>query len=206
LIDAEDWSPDDRPRAAAYFCGTLAAPPPGDGPSDPGFAQRPRDAVRARAVRFLSEDVDRLLPGARRDGAFRWDLLCGSGGTTGPAAFDIQYWVANVDTSDRYVQSLTGTDGYRLRPDESGYANLYLARDWTDCGLNADASERPSCPGSRAPTPCPDAHADIGSPATTGCDDAPRASDLVQVPGDRSYAASESRTSRCHPRTSASAT
>jgi hypothetical protein len=106
LIDADDWPPDDRPRAVAYFCGTLAAPPPGDGPSDPGFAQRPRDAVRARAVRFLSEDVDRLLPGACRDGAFRWDLLCGSDGTTGPAALDIQYWVANVDTSDRYVQSL----------------------------------------------------------------------------------------------------
>ena len=49
--------------------------------------------------------------------------------------------MANVDPSDRYVQSLAGTDRYRLRPDESGYDGLYLAGDWTDCGLNAGCIE-----------------------------------------------------------------
>ena len=57
------------------------------------------------------------------------------------ADLDAQYWRANVDPSDRYVQSLPGTDRYRLRPDESGFENLVLAGDWTDCGLNAGCIE-----------------------------------------------------------------
>jgi uncharacterized protein with NAD-binding domain and iron-sulfur cluster len=47
----------------------------------------------------------------------------------------------NIDPSDRYVQSLPGSDQYRLRPDESGYDNLVLAGDWTDCGMNAGCIE-----------------------------------------------------------------
>ena len=39
------------------------------------------------------------------------------------------------------MQSLPGTDQHRLRPDDSGYANLMLAGDWTDCGLNAGCLE-----------------------------------------------------------------
>jgi uncharacterized protein with NAD-binding domain and iron-sulfur cluster len=39
------------------------------------------------------------------------------------------------------VQATPGTDRYRLRPDRSGFANLALAGDWTDCGLNAGCIE-----------------------------------------------------------------
>jgi uncharacterized protein with NAD-binding domain and iron-sulfur cluster len=34
-----------------------------------------------------------------------------------------------------------GSDRYRLRSDESGFDNLYLAGDWTDNGLNAGCIE-----------------------------------------------------------------
>jgi uncharacterized protein with NAD-binding domain and iron-sulfur cluster len=133
-IDAEDWPAGDRPGTVAYFCGTL----------DTRNDRDDRDhhaQVRANAVRFLSRELGHLLPGAAPGGAFRWDLLCGGDGRTGPAAIDSQYWRANVDPSDRYVQSVAGTDRFRLRPDESGYDNLYLAGDWTDCGLNAGCIE-----------------------------------------------------------------
>jgi hypothetical protein len=33
------------------------------------------------------------------------------------------------------------SDRYRLRPDESGCDNLFLAGDWTDCGFNAGCIE-----------------------------------------------------------------
>ena len=84
-----------------------------------------------------------LWPGAVDDGGrFRWDLLhTGPGGPTGPDRFEHQYWRANTDPSDRYVQSLPGSDRHRIRPGESGYANLVLAGDWTDCGLNAGCVE-----------------------------------------------------------------
>ena len=33
------------------------------------------------------------------------------------------------------------SSGYRLRPDASGYDNLFLAGDWTECTLNAGCVE-----------------------------------------------------------------
>jgi len=143
LIDAEDWPDDDRPATIAYFCGVLAAPrPPVDSDADGvGRRDRYRDQVREGAVAFLDRNLRHLLPGAVNDHGFRWDLLCGRDGRSGPAAFDSQFWTANVDPSDRYVQSLPGTGRYRLRSDESGYDNLFLAGDWTDSGLNAGCIE-----------------------------------------------------------------
>lgn len=143
LIDAEDWPEDDRPAAIAYFCGALAASwPPASGEAV-GLAYRHHhaDRVRAHALDFLERDLRHLLPGAGGDEGFHWDLLCGRDGRTGPGAFDSQFWTANVDPSDRYVQSLPGTGRYRLRSDESGYDNLFLAGDWTDSGLNAGCIE-----------------------------------------------------------------
>jgi uncharacterized protein with NAD-binding domain and iron-sulfur cluster len=46
-----------------------------------------------------------------------------------------------VDPSDQYVQSLPGTGARRLRADESGYDNLFLAGDWINSGLNAGCIE-----------------------------------------------------------------
>ena len=56
----------------------------------------------------------------------------------------------NVDPSDRYVQSVPGTERYRLRPDESGYDNLILAGDWTDSGMNAGCIEAATMSGLEA--------------------------------------------------------
>ncbi len=57
---------------------------------------------------------------------------------------------ANVDPSDRYVQSLPATGAHRLRADESGFANLFLAGDWINCGLNAGCIEAAVMAGTEA--------------------------------------------------------
>ena len=89
-------------------------------------------------------------------------LTAGFGGTcsarTGPVqrpppvrrASDSQYWRANVDPSDRYVQSLPGSGQYRLRADASGFDNLFLAGDWIDSGLNAGCIEAATLGGLQA--------------------------------------------------------
>jgi uncharacterized protein with NAD-binding domain and iron-sulfur cluster len=140
VIEAEDWPEDDRPRTIAYFCSTLAAPwPTGKGAA--AYARRHHARVRKHVRQFVAQELGHLLPGAVDERGFRWDLLCGAPPDAGPDALDTQFWRANVDPSDRYVQSLAGTDRFRLRPDESGYTNLFLAGDWTDCGLNAGCIE-----------------------------------------------------------------
>jgi uncharacterized protein with NAD-binding domain and iron-sulfur cluster len=145
LIDVEDWPTDDAPGTIAYFCSVLDAPwPPTD--DAPAYEREQQARVRAHAVRFLREHIGHLLPGTVDGDGFRWELLCGAE-AQGEGAFDSQFWRANVDPSDRYVQSLPGSDRYRLRPDESGYDNLFLAGDWTDCGLNAGCIEAATMSG-----------------------------------------------------------
>jgi uncharacterized protein with NAD-binding domain and iron-sulfur cluster len=140
LLPLEDWHEADQPRTIAYFCGVLETPSALDGTPDPARENR---AVRARARTFLDRDVATLWPAAVDDGGFRWPLLCDGtqSATNGPEQLDTQYWRANIDPSDCYVQSLPGTDQYRLRPGRTGFTNLVVAGDWTDSGLNAGCVE-----------------------------------------------------------------
>jgi uncharacterized protein with NAD-binding domain and iron-sulfur cluster len=137
LIEFEDWPDDNRPGAVAYFCGALPTPA-AIGPDTPS---RQHQAVRRNAMGFLEDQIGDLLPGTVDGDRFRWELLCANDDQVGPSRFDAQYWTANIDPSDRYVQSLPGTDRFRLRADESGFDNLFLAGDWTDSGLNAGCIE-----------------------------------------------------------------
>jgi hypothetical protein len=100
-----------------------------------------RSQVRANAIELVERGLAHLLPGTSDRGSFRWDLLCGRDGHAGVSAIDTQLYLANIDPSDRYVQCAPGSDAYRLRADESGYDNLFLAGDWTDNGLNAGCIE-----------------------------------------------------------------
>ncbi len=125
---AEEWPDDDPARTVAYFCGSLGAPWPIN--EDPtSYVHRYEEQVRAEAVKFMNRGIGLWFPKAVSEAGFAWDLLCG------------QHVSANIDPSDRYVQSVPGSDRYRLRPDESGYDNLVLAGDWTDCGMNAGCIE-----------------------------------------------------------------
>ncbi len=138
LIDVERWPARDRPGTIAYFCGAL-----------PELAD-PRAHVRVNAIELVERHLGHLLPGTSAAGGFRWELLCGRNGQHGSDAIDSQLYVANVDPSDRYVMCAPGSDAYRLRADESGYDNLFLAGDWTDHGLNAGCIEGAVLSGLRA--------------------------------------------------------
>ncbi|MDQ3781363.1 MAG: FAD-dependent oxidoreductase, partial [Actinomycetota bacterium] len=137
LLSRESWDGLHPPRAVAYFCGSLADEAAAAGPAAADAA------VRAAAIGFLDRHIGDLWADAvDGDGRFRWELLHDpAGAPPGPERFANQYWRANIDPSDRYVQSLPGTDRHRIRPDDSGYDNLLLAGDWTDCGLNAGCIE-----------------------------------------------------------------
>jgi uncharacterized protein with NAD-binding domain and iron-sulfur cluster len=144
LVDFEDWSEVGAPGTVGYFCGSI-----------PMDSQRRIDAAaytRDQAIRFLQQHSRHFWPCATDPVTqdFRWDLLCADSDIAGPDRFDTQYWTANTDPSDLYVQSLPGTDQYRLRPDGSGYRNLALAGDWTDCGINAGCIEAAAVSGLQA--------------------------------------------------------
>ena len=137
---AESWPDDDLPGAVAYFCGSLDAPWPTNEDSV-SYVRRHRDLVHLEAADYVDRYLGLYFPNATTERGFRWDLLCGNNGRRGPAAMATQHVSVNIDPSDRYVQSVPGSDKYRLRPDESGYDNLVLAGDWTDNGINAGCIE-----------------------------------------------------------------
>jgi uncharacterized protein with NAD-binding domain and iron-sulfur cluster len=151
LLAFEGWDAASAPRSLIYLCDT----PPTDWPPDPGdigYVKRQDELVREQAMRFIDTDLTEIWPAARDadTGGFRWDLLVGDDRETGPRRLDTQYWRANVDPSDRYVLSLPGSERHRLRPDASGFENLYLAGDWTDSGLNAGCIEAATMSGLQA--------------------------------------------------------
>ncbi|MDP5306949.1 NAD(P)-binding protein [Paracoccus spongiarum] len=134
LLPREAW-PDPPPVSIAYFCS-----PCHDAGTDPGsMADRTRDWADSQLVR--------MWPGALKDGRFDATLLHSVKGGDGPARFAAQYFRENFFGSERYVLSVPNSVQYRLPPDESGFQNLYLAGDWTRCGINAGCVEAATISG-----------------------------------------------------------
>lgn len=155
LLGREDWGPD-GPRSIAYFCS-------------PAPEGETLDDFRRRVVQWAGEDLTALWTGAGDRGHRGFDAadLWTPPGWTG-SPFDAQYCRVNMHGSERYVLSVTGSVYHRLAPGESGFANLYLAGDWTRCGLNAGCVEAAAMSGIAA------AAALTGQPMqTVGADDIP---------------------------------
>jgi Flavin containing amine oxidoreductase len=159
-VDREAWPAGEAPRSIAYFCNALAALSEPAAAPDPAFTVAAEATVKANAIAFLRRWGRHLWPASTNaaTGEFCWDLLAGGGTATGVARFDSQFWRANVDPSERYVLSLPGTGRHRIKPGETGFDNLVIAGDWTDCGLNAGCVEAAVMSGRLA------AHAVSGTP------------------------------------------
>lgn len=148
VIPHEDWT--QIPDLAAYFCSVLADPPSGVDMASPEYTGKRRAEVRDNAIHFLNTHVRHIWPKAVDEaGEFRWDLLAdadtpdGSPADTrrGVSRFETQFWVANVNPTDRYVLSVPGSNKYRISPLDRTYDNLTIAGDWTDCGFNLGCVE-----------------------------------------------------------------
>ena len=139
LLCRETWPLGDEPKNIAYFCNALSLEkyPPFD---DYGFPAHCADIVKATAINQLQTQI-RALWAHVGEKDFPWDWLVDQTGGSGVARFDSQFWRANIDPSERYVLSLVDTSIYRLRADQSGFSNLFLAGDWLKTGLDAGCVE-----------------------------------------------------------------
>jgi uncharacterized protein with NAD-binding domain and iron-sulfur cluster len=145
LLPREDWGDGLDVRNVSYFCYPLSEPEPIPTPgTDANFPRKEAERVKANSLAFLQTDVGALWPTGTVPpwtGPLDWSALVDPAGGAGPARFDAQFWRANIDPTERYVLSVKGSTAYRLCADESGFANLYLAGDWTRNGLNAGCVE-----------------------------------------------------------------
>jgi uncharacterized protein with NAD-binding domain and iron-sulfur cluster len=129
LIDKENWPAHYGLKDIAYWCGVLPDKP---GETQAGATER----ARRQAIAYLKQRIEYIWPRVRRgpNNTFDWDVLIDPENRQGEARFDAQFWQANFQPTERYVQSLAGSTKYRLRTDESGYDNLFLAGDWIRIG------------------------------------------------------------------------
>lgn len=148
----EAWPQNGAPKSVAYFCGTMPDDGPFPEPVPNPFPQQQKRKVHDAAITWLKSRIRPLFPAASVPGTgeLDWTELHDKSGASGVARFETQYWKANVQPSDRYVQSWAGTTQYRLRPGQSGFGNLYLAGDWTRSGLNVGCVEAAVMSGRRA--------------------------------------------------------
>jgi uncharacterized protein with NAD-binding domain and iron-sulfur cluster len=159
LIPEERWT--EPVRSIAYFCGVLPDSLRASGALTSEFYQDQKKLVRDNAARFLGEGVEKLWPRAVRESHFRWEILAAEDDTnkaSGAQRLDSQYWTANVNPADRYVQSLPGSVSYRISPLDMTFDNLTIAGDWTATGLDTGCIESAVMSGLLA------AHAISGKP------------------------------------------
>jgi uncharacterized protein with NAD-binding domain and iron-sulfur cluster len=123
LLPREAWAPPIMPRSIAYFCGTWDETKPIPPFSDHQFPEQELKRCQDSVHRFMSEELNGLLPSY----------------TAGDVVS--MYTRVNIEPTERYVLSVEGTVQYRLRADQSGFANVVLCGDWTLNGLNAGCVE-----------------------------------------------------------------
>ncbi len=141
LVGREDWAEGLSPKTIAYFCGPLADPDVIPAFTDTAFPAKRAEQVRHGAIRWLDAYTRWFWPRACDADSFFWNKLVAHPDATGHARFDMQYWRANDNPTERYVLSSPGSSQARLKSDESGFSNLYLAGDWVFTAFNAGCVE-----------------------------------------------------------------
>jgi len=161
VLPAERWPPG-LVNLISYHCGPMAGPPVAPAPAERDYPDQQQALGRACALSFLECYGRVFWPEAYDQDGFRWDLLVaceptgesarrgGQARLGGAARLDTQYIRVNIDPSERYVQSVTGSSAARLPGGDCGFANLVLAGDWTANGLNLGCLEAATISGRQA--------------------------------------------------------
>jgi len=142
VLPSENWPVGFVPQTLGYFCGAMT-----EGPNDlpprteHDFPAKQDALAKAEALDFINNKLRWLWPAAFNGTAFKWELLVDLAKQNGEARFDSQFWRANIDPSERYVLSVTNSSKTRVRADQSGFTNLFLAGDYTNNGINAGCME-----------------------------------------------------------------
>ncbi len=144
LLEREDWAPDEA-CSVAYFCGVY--------PDRAETQVQANGRAKGTALDYMDTRMGPLWPAAvTQDGIghIQWDLLVDDSGASGRSRFDAQYWRANTSPWERYVRTPAGSTKTRLRSDESGFENVFLAGDWTRNGIDGGCLEAAVISGMQA--------------------------------------------------------
>ena len=147
LVNRETWPEATAPKDISYFCGVFS-PDPAPTKPNPNYPKSQKANVKDQMMTMFTDRIGLFWPKAQPEpGIFLWDMLHAPQGTQGEKRADYQYYRANIDPSERYVQSTKGTSKHRLKTDNSGFDNIYLTGDWIQNGFNMGCVESATISG-----------------------------------------------------------
>ncbi|MEO0562424.1 MAG: NAD(P)-binding protein [Chloroflexota bacterium] len=116
ILRDESWKPELNVQTRTYYGGLMPDDPNQPQPPAPGYHATQNEIIHDLAIKFLNDGSEIYWPKAVENGEFRWSLLVDEHNptATGPARFDSQFWRANINPTNRYIQALQGTGVYRL--------------------------------------------------------------------------------------------
>lgn len=147
IINSENWPESLKPGHLSYWCGTLPDACPVEPYSSHWFPKAQLARVMGITEQWLNSHGGWLWPNATTrelPQGFDFSLMTpleDKRELTPIEKFYQQYFMINIEPTDRYVLALPGTNKFRLKPDESGYSNLFLTGDWVDFGFNVGHME-----------------------------------------------------------------
>jgi uncharacterized protein with NAD-binding domain and iron-sulfur cluster len=142
MLPLEKWPANNSPKSLAYFVGSFREDARAPAPyTDRCFPENELERARKLTLDWVMNDLPVLWQKIRGGGNIDWDLFFDPGRGVGKDRLKAQYLRVNINPSDRYVLSVKGSVFKRMRADESGVDNLYLAGDWVRTGINAGCIE-----------------------------------------------------------------
>ncbi len=131
LLAMEDW-PKPKPHSCEYFCGTLIPPRQMPPFNSYNFPKQQADRVKQEFAGWMRSNIGQLWPNAAAGGGIDTGLVVH------------EFYRANLDPSELYVQTFPNSVQYRLKPGDTsrtGIDNLYFAGDWTRGKVNGGCAE-----------------------------------------------------------------
>ncbi len=140
VLDREDWASQGKnPKNVAYFCSQLNVvdfPPQ----NTTDFPEKMSGIVKQNALEKLSYAHD-IWPRSFDSGHFNWTMLTSPSDLIGIRKFDSQYWRANIDPSELYVQTPVNSSIHRITTDGTELNGIYFTGDWIKTGINMGCVE-----------------------------------------------------------------
>lgn len=140
VLPNENWPENQQPKFLAYFTGPYILRKPLPSFTDSGYQERENERLRDTFEQWLQDNAGWFWPKGTTylyPQGLNFQLLADAGNATdGYSRFLSQFFRANVRPTDHYTLSVPNSDQYRLKANESGFANLFLCGDWIDFGGN----------------------------------------------------------------------
>jgi uncharacterized protein with NAD-binding domain and iron-sulfur cluster len=129
------------PKSLHYGCGTFKTELYKETLAARDTEKRALELVRNEVKGWLNERSAGLWRHATHNATFDWNVLYDPQDRVGAARLEAQYIRANVTPTECCPGTPPGSSAKRLRSEESGFKNLFLAGCYTRTGLNTTCVE-----------------------------------------------------------------